>query len=136
MKDGVPILLVPPSAHFPQGLHQFRGFPRHHPGNYLRAQLLKQPLLAAQIATIKKRNAEFEIIAVQNAALLQATNVRAHAKMQIPKRPADLGNQVFLGLFAGALPTNEEQVNIGTREQRSSSVTADRSHTQMSRFRA
>ena len=124
MKDGVTVFIVARGSQVNQPLLQLQRLTAHHLRNHLRVKLLKQPRVAADVAAIQQGNVEFEIVAVQLAALRQGAGGGADAKVQVPERLRNLRDDPLLRIFAQGRVVQEKHVYIGTGKQRTTTVAA------------
>ena len=116
MKDGVAVFVVTRRGQVDQPLLQLQRFASHHFRNHLRAELFEQLGIAAYVAAIQQGNIEFEIVAVQLAALRQGTGGGADAKMQVPERLGNWRNHPLLRIFTQGGFMQEKHIYVGTAE--------------------
>src|SRR6266849_3358672 len=96
VKNGVAVLVVARRCQIDQPLLQLQGLTADHFRNHLRAQLFKQPRVAADVAAIQQGDVEFKIVAVQLATLRQGAGGGANAKVKVPKGLGNLRNDPLL----------------------------------------
>ena len=87
-------------------------------------KLLKQCRVAANISAIQQGNVEFQIVAVQLAALRQGTGGGADTEMQVPESLRYLRDHSLLRVFAQGRVMQEKHIHIRTGEQRTTTVAA------------
>ena len=99
--------------------------PRHQFRNHFVAQPPEKVLIAGEEPAVKKRDAEFQVVAVKPAALGKGSGRVSNAEPQVPQGSRHRGHGLAKRLRNPAAFGKEKQVDIRIREQFLPSIAAD-----------
>ena len=134
MKDRIAELLVPFTSDFGQKLHHVLSVTLYESRNQLIVQLVEKLSVAGKPSTIEQRNGELDVLGVQTRTLAHWARRRTHTKPKIPQLLIEFTDAI-LHFRIGLLRLGEEQqVDIGVRQQELATVAAESEQCQPGGF--
>lgn len=90
-------------------------------GNQVRddfvAKPRKEPRVAGEVAAVEERDVEFQVIAMQFAAIRERVSGRADLQVEVPQSPRDCSHTVAMRFGGPFVREQKEQIDIGAGEQ-------------------
>ena len=102
-------------------------------GNGLFVQLGEKFAIARQIPAVEQRDGELNVIGIQLFAFGQIARGRTKLQPQVPEFLRETSNRIFEFAFGTVTSAQEQQINVGVREEPAASESASRDQREILR---